>query len=166
MPLRSASIEKMPSSESPARMLASRKPSGLPGSTVSIHSATLVSSTAMGLRSTPWMQERTTSRRAASRSCSVWISPYRRRTTRLAMRRAAASRKCPEPQAGSITVTPSKPLDWIFAIRSRHGLARDRVRCPATPAPESPGCSSCQLVLRALPLVWSLRERELRGRLD
>jgi len=29
------------------------KPSGLPGSTVSIHNATLVSSTAIGLRSTP-----------------------------------------------------------------------------------------------------------------
>ena len=41
-----------------ALLLASRKPSGLPGSTVSIHSATLVSATAMGLRSTPWIHAR------------------------------------------------------------------------------------------------------------
>jgi hypothetical protein len=45
-------------------IFASRKPRGLPGSTVSIQRATRVSSTAMGLRSTPWTQQRTASRRA------------------------------------------------------------------------------------------------------
>jgi hypothetical protein len=43
----SAFKSNTPNSESPQRMLASRKPGGLPGSTVSIHSATLASSTAL-----------------------------------------------------------------------------------------------------------------------
>ena len=49
---------------SPQRMRASRKESGLPGSSASIQSATLQSSTAIGLWSTPNMQLETTSRRA------------------------------------------------------------------------------------------------------
>ena len=70
MPSSSTLRSNTPSSASPQRICASKKPRGRPGSTVSIQSATLVSSTAIGLRSTPWRQERATSRSAWRKSAS------------------------------------------------------------------------------------------------
>ena len=64
MPFAIISGSRTPTRLSPCRMCASRKVSGLPGSTVSIHRAVLHNSTASGLRSTPYMQCCTTARRA------------------------------------------------------------------------------------------------------
>ncbi len=52
--------------------------------------------------------------------------PVRRRATRVAIRRAAASRNCPDPQAGSITVTPSNAAGASCASLSTRSSARSR----------------------------------------
>ncbi len=55
------------------------------------------------------MQRPTTSRMASrTRSGTGSSSPLRSWAMRRAMRRAAATRKCPEPHAGSQTVTASR----------------------------------------------------------
>ena len=105
MPVANTSGSSRPTRLSPSWMWASRKVSGLPGSMVSIHKAVLHNSTASGFRSTPWMQCWTTSRSACCRAASSEVStPASMRAISAAMRRAAASRKCPEPHAGSSTL--------------------------------------------------------------
>ena len=93
-----------PSRELPHLIWWSRKDRGLPGSKASIQSATLHSSTDIGLRSTPYTQRAMTRRRAERRAFGAGsASPVSMAANRLAMRCAAATKKCPLPQEGSHT---------------------------------------------------------------
>src|SRR6266536_1468102 len=96
-----------------------------------------------------------TTSRSAIRSASTVGSGFRSRTVarRLAMRRAAATRKCPEPHAGSQTVTASKASAMAVDERGRRV-----VRAGALPLVAGHHVEE-ELALLLAPLGYQLEER-------
>ena len=114
-----------PRRELPTLTLWSTKEKGRSGSSETSHRESLHISMAMGLMSTPYRQEATTSRSArclrAAGLSSASPSSCQASTRRSARYRAAATRKAPDPQAMSAT------FNWSSspAGSSRHRLRSD-----------------------------------------
>ena len=148
-----------PSSESPQRICASKKPSGRPGSTVSIQSATLVSSTAIGLRSTPWMQQRATSRSAWRKSASDGRALGADAGEARGDAAGGGQQEVARAAGGVDDAELQQRLRRDRLPRPRSCRARDRALCRAAPERGCPACSRSRWSCAGCPSARRLRRR-------